>query len=213
MIFRGENPPSGAILDFWLSSEESEARLSILDGDGEEIAGVPVRNQVGGVNRVLWNLRHRAPGQGEEETPRGPLVVPGSYTVRLTVDGQSFETPLEVREDPRIQVTQEVRAQWTADLMALAELGFRATERTREMSALVDEIGEAGDLPHQVVEEGQDLMREWRELSTRIRRLNGEVEGWVGPPTGQQQSQWSFYREMVETLSAEMEALRARVGG
>src|SRR5260370_946614 len=36
--------------------------------------------------------------------PRGPWVVRGRYTVRLTVDGRVFTTTLDVRMDPRVSL-------------------------------------------------------------------------------------------------------------
>ena len=50
-------------------------------------------------------------------------------------------------------------------------------------------------------------------LSSRTRRLQGEVEGWVGPLTAQQRSQRAFYTDMLETLREEMTDLTARSGG
>ena len=35
------------------------------------------------------------------------VATPGSYRVRLVVDGQSYEQPFEVRKDPRLNATQE----------------------------------------------------------------------------------------------------------
>src|SRR4030095_12981881 len=37
--------------------------------------------------------------------PRGPWVVPGTYTVRLTVNGQTYSQPLTVRMDPRVKAS------------------------------------------------------------------------------------------------------------
>src|SRR5207302_1961183 len=42
------------------------------------------------------------PGDTPRE-PRGPWVLPGSYTVRLTVDGMTLTQPLAVRMDPRLR--------------------------------------------------------------------------------------------------------------
>src|SRR5688500_2934074 len=39
------------------------------------------------------------------------LMPPGSYTVKLTVDGQSYSQPLEVRKDPNSSATlQDIQA-------------------------------------------------------------------------------------------------------
>jgi len=35
--------------------------------------------------------------------PEGPRALPGQYTVRLTVDGQSYTAPLTVKMDPRVK--------------------------------------------------------------------------------------------------------------
>ena len=70
-----------------------------------------------GTHRFVWDL-HMAPPDSIEhdfpisaipgDTPRqpqGPLVVPGSYTVRLTVNGRSYERPLTIEMDPRLRVS------------------------------------------------------------------------------------------------------------
>lgn len=41
--------------------------------------------------------RHTAPA------PRAPWVSPGTYTVRLTVDGKTYTQPITVRQDPRVR--------------------------------------------------------------------------------------------------------------
>ena len=52
-------------------------------------------------------------GQGRRvdggDPKSGPLVTPGTYTVRLTVDGKTETTTLEVRPDPRVSVRRPCR--------------------------------------------------------------------------------------------------------
>ena len=63
-----------------------------------------------GLNRFVWDLRYsdavRFPGMilwaGQTN---GPRVVPGSYQVKLTVDGQTLTETFEVRGDPRLTTT------------------------------------------------------------------------------------------------------------
>ena len=85
-----------------------------------------------GLNRAAWDLRYEPPrliamrttppenphiweeprfrGQdtrpvthwGLDQAQVGPLVVPGKYTVKLTVDGQSSTQPIEILKDPKI---------------------------------------------------------------------------------------------------------------
>jgi hypothetical protein len=62
-----------------------------------------------GMHRWVWDLRGQAPAGGEERGAgggglsrgRGVSVQPGTYTVRLTVDGRTYTQPLIVKPDPR----------------------------------------------------------------------------------------------------------------
>lgn len=66
-----------------------------------------------GTNRVNWDLRYDPPRVFVHEyeinanygltppSPEGPLALPGTYRVRLTVDGTRYEQALVVRADPR----------------------------------------------------------------------------------------------------------------
>ena len=65
-----------------------------------------------GSHRFVWDLRF-PPGKGRKggftmaaiyrntPGPQGPMVAAGQYTVKLTVDGQSYVQPLTVKSDPR----------------------------------------------------------------------------------------------------------------
>jgi hypothetical protein len=65
-----------------------------------------------GLNRFAWDLRYpdatTFPGMilwaGNTS---GPRAVPGSYQVKLTVDGKTLSESFEVRKDPRVPTTQE----------------------------------------------------------------------------------------------------------
>ena len=58
-----------------------------------------------GINRFEWDLRQK--GAWAKDIKRryknGPMVAPGTYTVKLTVDGQSIEQPFEILIDPRVE--------------------------------------------------------------------------------------------------------------
>jgi hypothetical protein len=61
-----------------------------------------------GVNRFAWDFRHQgaeaiAKAKTDAGNPRkGPFVSPGTYTLKLTADGKTFTTKVEVRLDPRV---------------------------------------------------------------------------------------------------------------
>ncbi len=76
-----------------------------------------------GMHRFVWDLRYANPQALRHEypisaiyrntprDPRGPLVTPGQYTVKLTIGGQSYSQPLTVIMDPRIKTRAEALEQ------------------------------------------------------------------------------------------------------
>ena len=58
-----------------------------------------------GLNRFHWNLQQK--GAWAKNPSRrfrgGPMVAPGNYIVKLTVDGKSYEQNFEIKMDPRLK--------------------------------------------------------------------------------------------------------------
>jgi photosystem II stability/assembly factor-like uncharacterized protein len=94
-----------------------------------------------GEHRFVWDLRYPTPQWlfheysmaavvGETPVaPRGPLVLPGKYEVRLTADGRTYRQPLEVKEDPRVSTS-------SADLARQLQLELQITDAvTKDMDA------------------------------------------------------------------------------
>ena len=122
--FAGENPPKGAIVDFYqAASQKSAPELQILDASGRVIRTVKGTHKVKGkvesyvanktgINRYVWDFTEDAPakwlGAAREEyqgPKTGPAVVPGTYTVRIVLDGKTLDQPLTVKPDPRGELT------------------------------------------------------------------------------------------------------------
>ena len=128
----GENPPAGAVLDYYLRSAAPEAlAIEILDATGALVRRyasgdkamptdpqrlrttpdwVPSREPPGaaaGMHRFIWDLRYALPkeladGTGGSRVGAGLWVPPGRYTVRLTRAGRAVTAPLFVVKDPRL---------------------------------------------------------------------------------------------------------------
>jgi photosystem II stability/assembly factor-like uncharacterized protein len=88
-----------------------------------------------GMHRWGWDLRATAPSAKHYDypiaavprrtplSPQGPLVVPGVYTVRLTVDGKSETAPFTVKMDPRVHMSQvELESLYAAQVTMAASL-------------------------------------------------------------------------------------------
>jgi hypothetical protein len=172
------------------------------------------------VNRVIWDLRHErlasaatadAPAW-RRRGPDGPLVVPGTYTVRLTVDGTSVEETVEVVEDPRLDVPADTRRRWTETLLEIARLYDRMAAEVRRFSGMAGDASDDDAFRGSADEEArerwasleseEDRRRAWRaaELLDRIGSLYRSVSSWTGEPTADQRSRLEFYREMAAEL-------------
>jgi photosystem II stability/assembly factor-like uncharacterized protein len=160
-----KNPPDGAIVDYNLRSPARNVTLDIFDasdklvrrfvsGPSKEAPHPPLAiaerwlpkpmplESTAGSHRFVWDLRWGRSGAngGEEEegfgAPRGPRAVPGSYQVKLTVDGVSFTQSLQVQMDPRAQVTPaELNEQLRLGLEVFAEVQ-RSRKTLAEMGAV-----------------------------------------------------------------------------
>jgi hypothetical protein len=123
-----------------------------------------------GLNRVKWNLRWDDIGTillqtippedphiweesrfkdktmrpifqwGVPARQQGPLVAPGSYSARLTVDGQSVTTPVEVLIDPASPTPQ-------SDLEAMVALQLRVKD---DIGRLADKVNLIEQMRHQL---------------------------------------------------------------
>jgi photosystem II stability/assembly factor-like uncharacterized protein len=157
----GQNPPPGAVIDFYMKDvPKGETTLEILDSQGQVIRKYSSQKtetpdeppdpddkkperQIkveAGLNRFVWNLRYenanRVPGYYLWEYnggARGPLALPGKYQVRLTVDGKSQTAPMELKLDPRVQVSQ-------ADLEKQFNLLMQIREQLNRVYAAVNQI-------------------------------------------------------------------------
>jgi photosystem II stability/assembly factor-like uncharacterized protein len=126
----GQNPPSGAVLHYSLKNKpKDDITLEILDGKDQRVIRLTSKKEPEekpdpgdysdkkyqkprlprepGLHRLVWDLRYEgaetiAGAKVDSGEPKvGPLVNPGTYTVKLTVAGQTRTTKLQVLPDPR----------------------------------------------------------------------------------------------------------------
>lgn len=198
-----ENPPDGAVLDYVLKSPAKEVTLAITDAKGRVIRHFSSHDNVppmptmvaiaerwfpepqklstsAGMHRFVWDLSWfgsgakfaEAPGE-DSGIPHGPRVVPGTYQVRLNVDGRQFTQPLHVVMDPRSGATQAV-------LEEQQEAGLRIYADTEQSRKSMAEI-------QSVQKELQELQRKSAGnafLSAGLQQITQSIEKIVdGDPT------------------------------
>jgi photosystem II stability/assembly factor-like uncharacterized protein len=157
-----ENPPAGAVIDYLLKSPVSQVSLEVFDANqklvhrfsseekhSEKHPPLPIAERwfpkpeflqtTPGMHRFVWNLTWSSSGgpgvddESESRNPSGPKVVPGTYTVKLTVDGKPQTQPLTVVMDPRSPATAET-------LQQQLQAGQQMFAETREARRALAEI-------------------------------------------------------------------------
>ncbi|MEY5032212.1 MAG: hypothetical protein RL354_1243, partial [Planctomycetota bacterium] len=119
-LTEGSNRPGGVLVYYFLKEKPAtEMKIEFFDAKNQLIRWFSTKGVNGdtlkvkpGAGEFNWNLR----GENAEgfdgmilwaASLRGPKVVPGTYKVRMTVDGQSQEQTFKVLADPRYESTQE----------------------------------------------------------------------------------------------------------
>ncbi len=201
----GENPPAGAVVDYYLASAASEVKLEFLDKQGmvlrtysskdavrspdpaldpvaynklcQQTPNAPdcalplywpappqILKTTAGMHRFTWDM-HYDPIPGTSGGGRGggggangavphrtypsvnsPWVAPGTYTVRLTIDGQTQTQPIVIRLDPRVKITPEVQQIFTLTTQAEAD-AHRAMAALKDARALLDKTKALANSP------------------------------------------------------------------
>jgi photosystem II stability/assembly factor-like uncharacterized protein len=259
----GQNPPSGVVIQYWLKNGNENVGLDLLDATGklirsysskadtanrananaggEDFFAPPPPARVSnkkGVNTFLWNMRYpdasSFPGMILwAASVTGPLVPPGTYKVRMNVDGNPIATEtFKVLPDPRIKATL---AEWDAQ----SKLALQVRDRFSEANDAVKEIrrikSELADRQSKVpaaqlgafsalsgafttglseVEDslyqtknrsGQDPLNYPIRLNNRIGALMGVISSADGAPTKQS---YDVYQVVSKELNVQQTKLR-----
>jgi hypothetical protein len=134
-----------------------------------------------GMHRFVWDLHYTAPESATHEypimavphdTPRRPQGVralPGQFTVKLMVGGQSLTTALTVVEDPRVKTTMPALQQQFQLMTRLSDLvndSSKAAMQANSVKEQLDKIQASGAMA--------DAVKAFQK------KLSGVLEGGEG---------------------------------
>ena len=163
-----------------------------------------------GLHRFVWDLHYERPAvnrfdypmtatyQNTPRTPLGSWALPGTYTVRLTVDGVSQTQPLVVKMDPRVKTSAADLTLMFETSRAIDALQRRSATAIREMRAVATRTPAITDLE-------QRLTR----ASAPLAQLFGAVEGTDAAPMPVVLEAWKATSASVTALLAEWEKTKA----
>jgi photosystem II stability/assembly factor-like uncharacterized protein len=209
MYYRGENPAFGAAIDYYLKdSVASEAiSLSIYDAQGTLVDEVKATNK-SGLHRVMWGLRYQNKNAGTGRSRMsGPYVLPGLYTTKLEVNGETYTQKFSVSDDPRLDISVGVRNDWTTsqlDILSLSTEVSKDRDAIQKLEAQLEKL-EKDKTSYDINSTAplKEIGRKYGELTNRLRTLYSEIGDYIGPWTTDQKAQYEYYGTMKDKLKIE----------
>lgn len=249
-VFRAPNPPEGAVVRYWLAegvvdtheSEEGDnpeegadpadtvaVELQILDGGGNVIRSIDDAPAESGFQEVIWDFREDPPyetaqgsGRGRGGV-RGPLRMPGDFTARLIVGGDTLVQSFEVRQDPEVTVARGdlvTRREAIDRINVIGEPLYWAgqavgaiEDRIDAMRELVDQSQGADESVVQALDDLEEQLEKVDDLLDEAnsgRQVLNAIEGVSTPPTEDQI--WMISRGEAAAPGA-VEALNELIAG
>ena len=253
----GHNPKYGASLHYWLKADAKDSvKVELVDASGAVVRTLKAGGKAG-INRVQWDLRSEmtkearirvspqysawftvppdgrpAPGVGR----LARLVLPGTYTVRLTAAGKTMTQPLQVLVDPGTRASMdELRAQdavvraimgeldsavvtierveTARAQLATARIALAADEKAKDLLAATDSLdAKLAALETQVFQirvtgRGQDALR-WPEgIAEKLGYLGGSVMSSDDVPTESEGQVQGMLKARLDDVRGRIDAM------
>ncbi|NJB84569.1 photosystem II stability/assembly factor-like uncharacterized protein [Lewinella marina] len=224
----GQNPASGIIFDYYLHSVADSTRLTleVLNPAGEVIrsytnqlakakswpGGPPAASALpakAGLNRFNWDLRRATlpavDGIFVLGDYRGSLVGPGTYTLRLSTDGDTVRTNAELLPDPNLSTPASAYAA-QQELLTTAEATVRDIHHSVNRMRRVREQVRALNNSLKEVSGTDNLIAQGEEI---VKRITEWEENLIQPDQKTFQDVINF----PNRLNAELMDLKSRVDG
>ncbi len=228
---------SGKVIRKYPKKEEAE------DEEQEEFRGNENADKLpadAGFNRFVWDLRY----EGATKVPHsalwggdtdGPEALPGKYEVQLTVLGKTYTAPLEIKPDPRLNVSQEDLAKQFDLLIKIRDKVTQTDDAIIQIRDLRDQIkainarlkddprakaiadaGKALDTKMTAVEEAlvqtkaksdEDVLNFPVRLNNHLVALGGVVGSADTAPTSQSYEVFDMVSKQVDEQLAKWQAI------
>jgi photosystem II stability/assembly factor-like uncharacterized protein len=142
-----------------------------------------------GMHRWVWDLHYTAPDSMRHDypisavphdTPRyplGPNALPGTYTVRLIVDGKASTAPLNVKMDPRVKTPGDglqKKFEAEAHLASIVSESTQALHQGASIRSQLDKLTEKGNA---------QVKTSAAEFEKKLNALIGTTGGFFAPPS------------------------------
>ncbi len=205
--------------------DETPVTLEVLDDRGRTLWKLAADNEAGaeggsdalpyeaGLNRVSWNHRvldaTAAEGLyqvgGDADGVTGHRTGPGEYRVRMSVGEETYEAPLVLAWDPRLDTSDDQVAEQQE---TLEELRGMIDELHRSINAMGEAISQAARY--------QDLLEETggnREVMSAAEELQEELEEWRESVANFERKGFQDVLNFPDRLSTDLQFLYGEIDG
>lgn len=181
----GENHPGGVMVSYYLKNvtDSTQVRLEFMDSKGKLIRAfdtqpdkekkeVALENFTQGGNRFVWDMRYTPASDFEGmilwwSSMQGPKALPGTYKVKMTVDGESTEREFEILKSPNASMSM-------ADMQAKFDFLMKVRDKVTEAHESITAMRYAKEQMEQVSdrlksnEDMQTVLEKAKEINEKI---------------------------------------------
>jgi len=190
-----------------------------------------------GLNTYTWNLRY--PGATEFEgmiiwsakPSLGPIAPPGIYEVQLTINDLVHKTSIEVKKDPRTDISDEIiqkQFKFAMEIMNQTDIANKSVIEIRELKEklkkhknslknlrkindLISNLEKIESSIYQVKNQsGQDPLNFPIKVNNRLAYLRKSVESGDGIPTLGSLEVFNLLKEELSVYIGELNKLRSK---
>jgi photosystem II stability/assembly factor-like uncharacterized protein len=225
------NPPNGALIDYYVGSANTPVVISITDASGRLVRqwsstdkpdtvnpkslDIPMYwihpqsppSAQRGAHRWIWDLHYGGTGARRGRRGGGPLAPPGTYTVRLQVNGKTLSQALTVHRDPtypasdadlnaQFKLAEQIETEMHAVSAALAQ-AKKLAARDPQLRALVGQAPPT--TPDDSVGKPAQDFNSLRYIGDALQGLEGAVEGADARPTPDQYAAYAVLKRKADS--------------
>jgi photosystem II stability/assembly factor-like uncharacterized protein len=182
----GQNHPGGVIVHYYLKdTTRAEVSLEFLQADGTLIKKYSTKPNAKdkvekltlkqpGMNKFNWNMRYPEADRFDglilwASSLNGPRALPGTYKVRLTVNGKTQETGFEILKDPRSDATD-------ADMKAQFDFAREVLAKVSETHTAIKKIRQAREQINRTIDPIKDQREAMKDVLDKAKSIQDQMK-------------------------------------
>ncbi|MFN7335150.1 MAG: WD40/YVTN/BNR-like repeat-containing protein [Cyclobacteriaceae bacterium] len=182
----GQNHPGGVTVHFIVKdTTKAEVTLEFLQTDGKLIKKFSTKPDLKakeekltlkqpGMNKFNWNMRYPDADRFDglilwASSLSGPRTLPGTYKLRLTVNGKSMETDFEILKDPRSTGTD-------ADLKAQFDFLQEVIAKVSETHTAIKKIRTAREQINRAIDPIKDQKEAMKDVLDKAKAIQDDMK-------------------------------------